>query len=286
MARAIQRQSPDKVERRANAKSKRHINGLGENAVAASRAKVYSEQMKPITPLNERQRVLMSVIPSKDLTFVTGPAGTGKTTVPIGVALQKLFARQIDRIVLTKADFSIDGKWAPVPGDEDDKFKHLFRPMRENFYKFIQPGHLENLEHTGKVKFEVLANVLGLTYDDAYVLIDEAQCTTVNQMKALLTRMGQRSRYIVAGDHLDQNYLDGRNGLEDALSRFGRHDRVGRVNFEIEDVVRHEFVKDVILGYRMKPSEIAQREAVAQTLEEDENVPELADFLRYPAYSR
>lgn len=207
-------------------------------------------QMKPVLPLSDKQGTLISLIPTKTLTFVTGPAGTGKTACPIGVGLAGLLSGEHEQMILTKADFTIDGKWAPVPGDEHDKYEYLFRPMRQNFTRFISASHLENLEKNGKVKFVVLSTVLGMTYDDAFMIFDEAQCCTENQMKAFLTRMGQRTRCVIAGDHRDQKFMEGRNGMEDALYRFRGNKHVGRVDFDVDDIVRSDFVKDVILAYR------------------------------------
>lgn len=212
-------------------------------------------RMKPFVPLNDRQDQLANLIPVKSLVFADGVAGTGKSTVSIGVGLTLLFTGAIDRIILTRADMSIDGQYAPVPGDEKDKYAHLFAAMRDNFLKFITKSHLENLEKLGKVRFEVLSNVLGKTYDRALMIFDEAQCSTVAQTKAFLTRMGKGSRAVLAGDWREQAYMGSNNGMKDAVKRFAGNPNVGRVVFQVEDIVRDDFVKDVILAYRTKDTD-------------------------------
>jgi phosphate starvation-inducible PhoH-like protein len=239
-----------KSERRetikTTARNRKPKEGFGE-IISIDRA---PQRMKPLVPMTDRQEELMNLIPHKSLTFADGVAGTGKSAVTIGVGLMMLFAGEIDQMVLTRSDMSIDGKWAPVPGTEEEKYAHLFAAMRDNFLKFITKSHLENLEKNDKVRFEVLANVLGKTYDRALLIFDEGQCSTVAQTKAFLSRMGKGTRAVIAGDWRDQAYMGKHNGMQDAVYRFRNNPNVGRVVFQVEDIVRDDFVKDVILAYR------------------------------------
>lgn len=252
MARALRQGRSTKTESRAErreaqkeARMRKAKPGYAEIVPFENQSK-----MKPLVPLTERQAALIGMIISKRLIFALGPAGTGKTVCPVGQGLKMLFSGEMEQIILTRADFSIDGKWAPVPGDEKEKYEYLFRPMREAFYKFITKSHLENLEKLGKVKFEVLSNVLGRTFDNALIIFDECQVSTPDQTKALLTRMGKNTRTVLAGDYRDQRYRAGTNGLEDALWRLRNNPNVGVVRFDVDDIVRDDFVKDLILAYR------------------------------------
>lgn len=250
MGRQVGHNRASKSERRenikTNARNKRPKSGFGE-VISIDRA---APRMKPLVALNDRQQDLIDIIPHRSLTFADGVAGTGKSAVAIGVGLTMLFKGEIDQIVLTRADMSIDGKWAAVPGTEQEKYAHLFAAMRDNFMRFITKSHLEILEKNGKVRFEVLANVLGKTYNRALLIFDEGQCSTVDQVKALLSRMGKGTRAVIAGDWRDQSYMGKNNGMQDAVYRFRGNPKVGRVVFQVDDIVRDDFVKDVILAYR------------------------------------
>lgn len=258
------RNNPTRAERRQDRQEKRADKRKSPNYGLAEIVPVEadSRRMKPLVPLTDRQAEVIRVVPQNTLTFVVGPPGTGKTTCPIGLAIAALLRGEIEQIILTKAEFMIDGKYYPVPGDEKAKYEHLFRPMRENFLRFISASFLEYLEKVGKVRFMVLSTVLGLTFEKAFLIFDEAQVCTPDQMKAFLTRLGKQSRVVIAGDHIDQRYMGGLNGLEDAIYRFKHNRHVGYVEFDIDDCVRDDFVKDVIKGYRMvkEPDSVPQEQ--------------------------
>lgn len=274
MGRPNSRGRVSKAERRetikTTARGRKPKEGFGE-VISIDRT---PQRMKPFVPLTERQDELAKLIPYKSLTFADGVAGAGKSAVTIGVGLTMLFNGDIDQMVLTRSDKSIDGQWAPVPGDENEKYAHLFAAMRDNFLRFITKSHLENLEKNGKVKFEVLANVLGKTYDRALLIMDEAQCSTKDQTKAFLSRMGKGSRAVLAGDWRDQSYLGKNNGMVDAVYRFRGSPNVGRVVFQVDDIVRDDFVKEVILSYRnVEPESELQEDEVPDTNKIDPDLP-------------
>lgn len=244
MGRQLNRQAPDKVERRLAARDKKQRRGYG--AVVPFESK----KGTTIVPLNDKQRKLVSLILAKTLTFATGCAGTGKSHIAIAAAVQLLLKGEIEKIVLTKPDFEIDEKLGTLPGDQDEKTAVLFRSMRDLLNKILGGSHLSNLESQKKIVFEPLGSILGLTFENSFVIIDEAQNTTAGQMYALLTRVGKNSKMVVAGDYREQKFIEGRCGLEDALSRLGKSSYVGRVDFIPDDIVRSDFCKEVILAYR------------------------------------
>lgn len=206
--------------------------------------------LKPINPLNDKQKILISSILSKTLTFATGCAGTGKSFIALGIGLTMLLNREIDQLILSKPDFSIDEKLGTVPGDEKEKTAPLFRSMRDIIRKLIGASFLENLEKNEKIKFEYLGNILGTTFDRSVMILDEAQNTTPDQMKAFITRIGKDSKIIICGDYVEQTFIEGRNGLKDAVWRFSKEPGVGIIDFAVEDIVRDDFVKVAILAYR------------------------------------
>lgn len=208
------------------------------------------DNQKPIEPLNDKQRILLATIIQNDLTFATGCAGTGKSHIALALGVKKLLNREVDQLVLSKPDFSVDGRLGTVPGDEKEKTIPLFRSMRDLLSKILGGNLLEQYERSGKIKFEYLGNILGTTFDRAFMVIDEAQCTTPAQLKAFITRFGRGTKMVICGDYREQSFVEGRNGLEDAVWRFKGAPGVGRVDFDVEDIVRDDFVKVAILAYR------------------------------------
>lgn len=213
--------------------------------------KISSRGLKPIVTLNDNQGLLLAYIRSYTLTIATGCAGTGKTHIALAEGIAGVISGLYDKLVLTKPDFEIDSKMGTLPGGPEEKTALLFRPMREVLIKLLgSASHLENLEKNQKVMFEPLGNILGLTFDRSFMIMDEAQCSTPGQMKAFLTRVGKNSKIVLCGDYADQKFVAGRCGLEDALKRFGNNPNVGTVEFDPDDIIRSDFCKDVILGYR------------------------------------
>lgn len=233
-----------KSEHREARKSRQPKTGYG--AVVPFRGNT----IKPVTPLNEKQALLISKIIQNTMTFATGCAGTGKSFLAVGTALKMLLNREIEQIVITKPDLEIDTKLGTLPGDQNEKTAPLFRSIRDIIHKLIGSGFMEVLEKSGKIKFEPLGNILGTTFDNSVMIMDEAQNCTPNQMKAFVTRIGKYSKIIICGDYKEQTFIAGRNGLKDAVVRFHGEPSVGRVDFEIDDIVRDDFVKVAILAYR------------------------------------
>lgn len=201
-------------------------------------------------PITEKQRILVSSIRSNTLTFATGPAGTGKSFCALGVGVQLLKAGIIDTIVCLKPAVEIDSELGTLPGGKDEKLAVLYNPMRHILIKLLGKSHFENLLRSEKILFEPLGSILGMTYDNAMVIIDEAQHSTPSQMKVLLTRLGENSKVVVCGDYREQQFTHGLSGMEDSLKRLRHGHGVGIVEFEADDIVRSPFTKQIILAYR------------------------------------
>ena len=205
---------------------------------------------KELTYLTENQRLLGSSIRVNTASFATGPAGTGKTHVAIAEDLSNFFKDRNRCLILTNPGVEIGKKLGILPGNKDDKIAVDVRPMRDILNKLIGASHLESLINNGRVMFEPLGNILGTTFDDATMILDEAQNSTPEQMKAFLTRTGKRTKVVLAGDFKEQKFIPGISGLEDALNRLKRCQSVGHIEFTMDDVVRGDFCKDVIRAYR------------------------------------
>lgn len=210
----------------------------------------YTAQTKvELIPQTDRQRILISTINASDATFATGSAGTGKTWCSVLCGVLEVLNKNKDRLILTKPSFEIDSPMGFLPGDEQEKTAPLRRSMIDILNRALNPNHVECLMNSGKVVYEPLANILGLTFDNAFIVVDESQHMTPMQMKALLTRVGNYSKIVMCGDYKGQKFLGGRSGLEDALARLGNLPNVGHIDFTSADIVRSGFCRQVVEAY-------------------------------------
>lgn len=186
---------------------------------------------------------------SKPLTFGLGPAGTGKTYVCTTLAAQKLAERQVSKIIVTRPAVEAGQGLGFLPGTIEEKFAPYFAPFKQVFEEYFGPSHLEYLIKRGTIEIAPLEYIRGLTFDNAFVILDEAQNTTPAQMKLFLTRIGEYSTVVVNGD-TDQKDIQGLSGLEDATNRLDGMPSVGVVEFTEDDVVRSGIVREILKRYR------------------------------------
>lgn len=203
-------------------------------------------------PKTDNQRRLISSIKSNACTFAMGPAGTGKSYVALSVACDMLVNGLIDKIICLKPNTEIDSELGVLPGNKDEKLAVLYNPMKQIFNKILGISHFENLIRNGKIILEPLGSILGMTYDRAIMVVDEAQYTTPGQMKVILTRLGEDTKIVICGDYKEQRFESGMSGLEDSYRRLRYKDSVGSIEFELSDIVRSPFTKQVIESYREK----------------------------------
>lgn len=205
---------------------------------------------RPLTFRTEAQYNYVELMKDKVLVIGDGPAGTGKSYVAVRYAIQQLNARSINRIIVTRPMVeAADESMGFLPGDVSEKFAPYFEPLRQIFMEDYSQTHLDNLMKRGKIEIAPLPLIRGLTFDNAIVILDEAQNTTPKQMRLLLTRIGENCTIVINGDD-DQKDIKGKSGLEDILTRFRDMDSVGRLTFTTNDIVRSKFVKDVLERYR------------------------------------
>jgi phosphate starvation-inducible protein PhoH and related proteins len=192
----------------------------------------------------------LQLMQEKVLTIGDGPAGTGKTFVATKWACEELAARRISKIIVTRPAVEAGGeKLGFLPGELEEKFAPWFEPFRRIMVAEFGETHLENLMKRGRIEVAPMCHLRGLTFEDAVVILDEAQNSTPMLMKLFLTRIGENCHVIVNGD-VDQKDIPGKSGLEDAIERLETMEGVGRLQFTEDDIVRSGFVRDLLKRYR------------------------------------
>ena len=196
------------------------------------------------------QKGFYRTIGRNDVTFCVGPAGCGKTYLATHYALKNLAQGKYKNMVITKPLVEVDGeKMGYLPGDIDEKTAPYMMSLYYNMEQIIGKERLEVLKRAGVVQVIPLAYMRGLTLTDSIVVLDEAQNATPSQIKTFLTRIGNGSKFIVNGD-LMQSDIKISNGLEDSIKRFTGLRRVGFSQFDLEDVVRHPIVAELLERYK------------------------------------
>ena len=204
-------------------------------------------RIKPRTP---GQDEYVKAIRSHDLTFATGPAGCGKTYLAVATAVEALRAGSIRKIVLVRPAVEAGESLGFLPGDLRAKLNPYLRPLMDALGEMVDYDQARNLMEQDVIEVIPLAYMRGRTLSDAFIILDEAQNTTVAQMKMFLTRMGERSKMVVSGDATQQDLPRGvTSGLRDAIRRLGKIDAIGIVKLQASDIVRHRLVQKIVEAY-------------------------------------
>jgi phosphate starvation-inducible PhoH-like protein len=210
------------------------------------------ENRVKILPKNLAQEDYLALLddPSKDIVFATGPAGTGKTIVAVLSAIRALKARECEKIVITRPAVSVDEQHGFLPGSLVEKMAPWTRPIFDVFEDYYSPKEIEMMIAENIIEIAPLAYMRGRTFKNSWILADEMQNATPNQMKMLLTRIGDNSRIIVTGDITQHDRGFESNGLRDIIARLSnRSTRIGSVEFAHADVERHPAVKEILEIY-------------------------------------
>lgn len=213
---------------------------------------VFSKQgvIRPKTP---GQRRYVEAIRTHDLVFGIGPAGTGKTYLAMAMAISALKSGQVSRIILTRPAVEAGEKLGFLPGDIAAKVDPYLRPLYDALYDMITPEVMEKYMERGVIEVAPLAFMRGRTLNNSFVVLDEAQNTTVEQIKMFLTRLGFDSRAVVTGDITQVDLpLEKMSGLTDAQYVLSEIDGIAFIYFSAEDVVRHELVQRIIEAYEKR----------------------------------
>ena len=222
---------------------------------------------KPIRSKTLGQAEYLKAISKNSITFGIGPAGTGKTYLAVAMAVKAFKSGQVSRIILTRPAVEAGEKLGFLPGDLQNKVDPYLRPLYDGLFDMIGPETFQKLMEKGVIEVAPLAYMRGRTLDDSFIILDEAQNTTKEQMKMFLTRMGNGSKIVVTGDVTQIDLpADKKSGLKDAISILKNIDDIAIIRLSEKDVVRHKLVQDIVLAYekanRDRPvqSVIAKRE--------------------------
>lgn len=207
-----------------------------------------------IVPRNFKQDDLLELLsnPNKHIVFATGPAGTGKTLISTLYAIKQFKESNIDKIVITRPAVSVDEQHGFLPGTLQEKMAPWTRPIFDIFEEYYHPKEIEYLVENNKLEIAPLAYMRGRTFKNAIILADEMQNATREQMKMLLTRIGDNSKLIVNGDLAQHDRGYDSNGLKDFLSLLQKRnsEMMGTVEFSNKEVERHPVVSDVLKIYQ------------------------------------
>ena len=205
---------------------------------------------KPIKPKTLGQKEYIKSIRENSVTVGVGPAGTGKTYLAVAMAVTALKSKQINRIVITRPAVEAGEKLGFLPGDLQNKVDPYLRPLHDALFDMLGVETYQRYVEKNVIEVAPLAYMRGRTLDDSFIILDEAQNTTVEQMKMFLTRMGFRSKIVVTGD-ITQIDLpsDKKSGLKDAISVLQGIDDINICTLTHKDVVRHQLVQKIIQAY-------------------------------------
>lgn len=205
---------------------------------------------KPIRPKTLGQKAYINAIRQNAITFGVGPAGTGKTYLAVAMAVKAFKAREVSRIILTRPAVEAGEKLGFLPGDLQNKVDPYLRPLYDALFDMLGTERYQQLLEKQLIEVAPLAYMRGRTLDDAFIILDEAQNTSPEQMKMFLTRMGTGSKVVVTGDITQIDLPDkARSGLVDALDVLKHVEGIAMVYFSEKDVVRHRLVQAIIKAY-------------------------------------
>ncbi len=211
---------------------------------------VYGNNGVVVRARTVNQQRLVKLYEHNDLLFAVGPAGSGKTYTAIALAVRALRNKEVKRIILTRPAVEAGEKLGFLPGDMKEKLDPYLQPLYDALDDMIPPAKLHKYLEEGTVQIAPLAFMRGRTLDNAFVILDEAQNTTLSQIKMFLTRMGRSARFIVTGD-LTQIDLAKKSdsGLSTVMKMLRRIDGIGMVEFDNRDIIRHRLVKYIIEAF-------------------------------------
>lgn len=215
-----------------------------------TRARFNPSGKKQVAPKTANQRKYLDAIQDKDLTFGIGPAGTGKSFLAVAMAVQALFLKQVNRIILTRPAVEAGERLGFLPGDLQDKVDPYLRPLYDALFDLVDTERVTKMLEKRIIEIAPLAFMRGRTLNDAFIILDEAQNTTGEQMKMFLTRIGFGSKVVVTGDVTQIDLPRGqRSGLKEAERVLKDIPEIEFVYFDKRDVVRHRLVQLIVEAY-------------------------------------
>ncbi|HTF87294.1 MAG TPA: PhoH family protein [Planctomycetota bacterium] len=240
-------------ERRGNAMGagvRASLGAMTSPGIGSSMMRVGALAMRPFEPRGEHQRRYLEQIQKRSLVFGIGAAGTGKTYLAVAAAVRALRAGEVRRLVMTRPVVEAGEHLGFLPGDLQAKLDPYLRPVYDALRDLVEVEDIQRLEESGVIEVAPLAYMRGRTLSNAFVILDEAQNTTLPQMKMFLTRLGEGSKMVVTGDPSQTDLERGqRSGLADAVARLQGFADVGVTEFTVKDVCRHPLVEQIVRAY-------------------------------------
>ncbi len=228
----------------ARAGEEKRVQELTEDFVAVT------AKGRPVRPKTLGQKEYLRAIRDHSITFGVGPAGTGKTYLAVAMAVKAFKSKDVSRIILTRPAVEAGEKLGFLPGDLQTKVDPYLRPLYDGLYDMLGAETFQKLLEKQCIEVAPLAYMRGRTLDDAFIILDEAQNTSPEQMKMFLTRMGNGSKVVVTGDVTQIDLPDkARSGLVDALKILKGIEGIAQIHFSEKDVVRHRLVQEIVRAY-------------------------------------
>ena len=209
-----------------------------------------------VQPRSLNQSRYVEAIEKNDMVFGVGPAGTGKTYLAVAMAVAALNSKKVSRIILVRPAVEAGERLGFLPGSLQEKVDPYLRPLYDALYDLCEPERVDKMLEKNVIEVAPLAFMRGRTLNDAFIIMDEAQNTTIEQMKMFLTRLGNNSKAVITGD-ITQIDLPNpkKSGLVDAINLLGGVEGIHFCHFEEGDVVRHSLVQRIIRAYESKPAQ-------------------------------
>ena len=235
--------------------------GVDESVLYGKDCICITAKGKPLKSKTLGQKNYVEAIKNNTITFGIGPAGTGKTYLAVAMAVKEFKAKNISRIILTRPAVEAGEKLGFLPGDLQNKVDPYLRPLYDALYEMFGTETYARLAEKGAIEIAPLAYMRGRTLDDSFIILDEAQNTTPEQMKMFLTRIGFNSKAIVTGDITQMDLPDGKkSGLKDVIGVLKNIDDIAFCYLTEKDVVRHRLVQQIIKAYEKRDERRANRD--------------------------
>jgi phosphate starvation-inducible PhoH-like protein len=226
------------------------LDGIIADDVTSPSQVMIRTRKKTIVPRSTVQTRYMECLARDDMIFALGPAGTGKTYLAVAQAVSQLVSGSVDRLILSRPAVEAGERLGFLPGDMKEKVDPYLRPLYDALYDMLPTEQVERRIASGEIEIAPIAFMRGRTLNDAFIILDEAQNTTPQQMKMFLTRFGMRSRMVICGDPNQTDLPPGvTSGLADAVSKLEGIAKLSMVRFTSADVVRHPLVGRIVEAY-------------------------------------
>jgi phosphate starvation-inducible PhoH-like protein len=250
----------------ASAELNSYLRVVTEDPEVTLRALVHSGRQrnfgkKALAPKTVNQRRYVEAIERHDLVFGVGPAGTGKTYLAVAMAVSALLSKRVNRIVLTRPAVEAGERLGFLPGNLQEKVDPYLRPLYDALYDMLEADKVEKLLERSTIEIAPIAFMRGRTLNDSFVIFDEAQNSTAEQMKMVLTRLGFNSKMVVTGDLTQVDLPSGRrSGLNGAIDILRGVEGISFIQFDDRDVVRHSLVQRIVRAYERYTDSVSGRQ--------------------------